>query len=753
MGPPLRASDGDFPPAPDPTYGHPAWQLFSRLIGWTAPAIVVTWIGLTVASIVLVPSLAPTSTRSEFAGLVASKAPALQTQKAAVRRFGYPLIAQNVVVQHRRGGLSVAAQARTVATAVRLDTKGLPGLKGIAAAVPVTNELKLAPGSKHAGTTALTYLFFKPSANVDTTKKLSQQYARRYLSAPGDGLVGVTGAYPAEAAQTKQMSGALNIVEYVSIAVLLLVVGVAFRSVVAPLLTLFTAGMTYELSRRLLSLAKMHLGISVPSELDPVIVVLLFGVVTDYSVFYLSALRRRLKDSDTTRGAVRRTIVEATPLVLVASATVAMGVALSTAARLPLFAALGPGLAISVGVVVATATTFTPAALYLLRSVALWPSAGRTSKASNARRRLQYALAKRWVGVPVLLVGLSGLVFLAVNVSGIKLSTNLISDLPGSNTVVKASQSAGRGFAPGAVEPSELLVESRSSSGDQSQFSHLQADLSRVPGVRAVIGPADIPPSLGVRNVFVSADRRAARYLVVLADRPLGAAGIHDLHRVEAAVPGLLARTGLNGFTPAYAGDTALSLHIARSARSDLLYVGLYVAGIDLIMAIVLLRSIIGPLVLTLASMLVVASTVGLTSLVFPGTRVGYGFTFYVPFAAAILLLSFGADYNLFLAGEIWENSRTRRFRVAVPEGATRAGGAINAAGLTLALTFSALALVPLTSFRHLAFLMSVGLLLDTFVVRFLIVPIALDLVGPVAKWPAARRRRREETGVGEGAG
>lgn len=735
----LQPPDGtetEPPRAEPPARPRGFWGLYSRASRWLSPLIIALWIGGTVASLVFIPPLSPTGSREEFAGAVSSGAQALEAEKQAVERFGYPLIAQNVVVQYDKGGLPLQAQEKAVTTALRLDRRELPGTAGIAAAVPASNLLKIFPGSRRAGTTALTYLFFRPSLKPAETRKLSDEYAQRYLSGKGDGLVGVTGAYQAESAQGSEIAGSLGVVEYASIAILLVVVGVTFRSAIAPLLTLFTAAMAYELSERFLSWATISVGISVPNELDPVIVVLLLGIITDYSVFYLSALRRRLHAGGAAKDAVGATIVEITPLVLVASSTVAAGVAIIGAARLPLFAALGPGLAISVGVALAAVTTFTPAALWLLRSAALWPSAYRLPKTVGRRRRLQYALARPAVGAPVAALFLAGMIFLATNVAGIKLGINLIGDLPSSSSVVRATEAASHGFAPGAVEPAEVLVQSSSSAGSTAGFYNFQSYLQDVPGVEGVIGPANIPPRLGIRNVFVGPDYHAARYLVLLADEPLAAAGIHDLRRVEAAAPGLLRRSGLDGFTASFAGDTAISADIVGPARNDLLDVGLYVAAIDLVMAVLLLRSIVGPLILTLASMLVVASTIGLTSLVFPATGGYQGFTFYVPFASAVLLLSFGADYNLFVSGEIWENARTRRFRLAVPEGAARAGSAINTAGITLALSFSALALVPLSSFRQLAFCMGAGLVLDTFVVRFLIVPACLSLVGPAALWP-----------------
>jgi RND superfamily putative drug exporter len=136
------------------------------------------------------------------------------------------------------------------------------------------------------------------------------------------------------------------------------------------------------------------------------------------------------------------------------------------------------------------------------------------------------------------------------------------------------------------------------------------------------------------------------------------------------------------------------------------------------------------------ASVLALAATMGLGVYVFQDL-LGYGeLTYYVPFVASVLLVALGSDYNVFLAGRIWQEARTRPLREAVAVGGARAASAITVAGIVLALSFAVLGLVPVRPFRELAFLMSVGLLIDAFLVRTLLVPSIIALVGPVSAWP-----------------
>jgi putative drug exporter of the RND superfamily len=160
----------------------------------------------------------------------------------------------------------------------------------------------------------------------------------------------------------------------------------------------------------------------------------------------------------------------------------------------------------------------------------------------------------------------------------------------------------------------------------------------------------------------------------------------------------------------------------------------------------VFLRAIVAPLYLVGASVLALTAWLG-TSMWLLERIAGYeGMTYYVPFAAAVLLVAPGSDYNVFLVGRVWQEARRRALRDAVAVGAARAARPITIAGLVLAISFALLAIVPLRPFRELALTMALGLLIDAFLVRTLFVPALIVLVGRRSAWPGgslAYERRR----------
>jgi RND superfamily putative drug exporter len=162
------------------------------------------------------------------------------------------------------------------------------------------------------------------------------------------------------------------------------------------------------------------------------------------------------------------------------------------------------------------------------------------------------------------------------------------------------------------------------------------------------------------------------------------------------------------------------------------------------------LRALVAPLYLVMTSLLGVLASLGLTVWVLQ-VALGWGqIDYYVLFTVGVMLIALGSDYNVFLVGRIWQEARRRWFPDAIEIGGSRAARAITTAGFVLASSFALLVIVPLRPFREIAFAMAAGLLIDTFLVRTVLVPALLSLVGPRSAWPGHALR---ETPAGPGSG
>ena len=197
----------------------------------------------------------------------------------------------------------------------------------------------------------------------------------------------------------------------------------------------------------------------------------------------------------------------------------------------------------------------------------------------------------------------------------------------------------------------------------------------------------------------------------------------------------------LRGVRAEFAGDTALAMETIDTVRSDTKRVAGAVIAANLLLLVLFLRALAAPVYLLLASMLGLGASLGLTTLVFEHVLGHEDLTYYVPFAASVLLLSLGSDYNLFVVGRIWQEAERRSLREAVTYAVPSASRTVAIAGTTLAGSFALLALVPLRPMRELAFAMSVGILIDTFIVRSLLVPSLVVLFGRRSWWPGRAMR------------
>jgi RND superfamily putative drug exporter len=617
-----------------------------------------------------------------------------------------------------------------VERAVAINRAALPGLTGVAGAIPISNIVGGVPFARESGTSSLTYLFFPEDIGPVGRTGLAARFVERHVSAPAAGLVGVTGAIPARAEQRDQIQDALPIVELATIVLVGLVVGLHFRSLPAPLVNLLVVAVAYIVATRVTAALGRLLGVSVPSEVQPVLVVLLFGIITDYFIFMASRFRAHLHSAPTELLAAARTSTDLAGIILTAGLAVAGASAALAVAELGFLRAFGPGMAISVLTGLAAALTLLPATFAMLGGRLFWPGGrlrGREPRAGA--RAVRLAATRPWltvVGATVLLL------IAATGVLRLEVGQTLIRGLPAQAEARQAYHAAAQAFSPGILSPTVLLVEERGISRKRTELARLQRLLEGQRGVAAVAGPREQPLDRAL-GAALSRTGDAARLAIVLEDDPLGAAAIRTLTRLQRRLPTLLADAGLAQSRAGFAGDTALAAETVNKTASDLLRVAPVALCVVLIVVVLFLRTLVAPLYLVAASGLALAAALGITVYVFQDL-LGYGeLTFFVPFAAAVLLLALGSDYNVFVTGRIAQAARTAPLRRAVVEAGTRAAGPVAVAGLVLAASFALLALVPIRAFRELAFMMAVGLILDAFLVRTLLVPALIAGIGRVS--------------------
>lgn len=713
----------------------------ARLFVTLRYVVVLAWIGVTIWMTIALPPISGASTNS-FSALVPSHAPAITAQQVSARYFAFPVIARTMIVVRNPRGLPAHRQTQLLSLAVRLSRHQLPEFSGIAGAIPLLNTLGAPPFSRQPGTTAVLYLFFHPGLSSSAETALAERLITQQLGhRPGE-YAGVTGAVPAEGAQTRLINNRLIWVELATILLVAFAIAVHFRAFGAAALAIGAVAISYLVAVRVVSEFARLAGLSVPAEAQPVLVVLVFGVVTDYSIFFLSRFRALLALGVERREATAQVMREIAPIVSVAGLTVAVGTAGLVAASMSYLRAFGPGLAIAVLIAMIVAVTFVPAALAIGGRATFWPSglvagAGHAAAAAKRwrnRRTVTVRLAVRHPAVAALIV-LALVGGAASGLSRIAVGNALVTGLPGSSEIHRSYDVARRGFAPGVLDPALVLITGTAVGHERAGLARLERLIARQPDVAQVIGPGQRPYQRRF-GAFIASSGTAARYVVVLASDPLGPRAIAAVEHLRSAMPKLMARARLPRAHAAVGGDTAVSADIVSGTMTSLERVLPALLGLVFLVIALYLRALVASAYLLLTSMLAALAALGLTVYalqMFLGYR---QVTYYVVFTVIVLLVSLGSDYNVFVVGRIWQEARRRPLRDAIELAGSRAARPVTTAGFVLASSFVLLAIVPLRAFREIAFAMAVGLLIDTLLIRTILVPALLSLVGQRSGWP-----------------
>ncbi len=764
--------------------------------------IVLGWAAVAVLAIVFLPPLNAASTGG-LSQLIPPGSAAARAESDAARLFGFPIDAAVAVVQRDPHEMPAATRDRALHQALSVDRQ-LPGaaghsgqfaqaaaalaatgqgeaarilsepvtpappggIPGLAGAFPLPNAAGLLKGTNEQSTTVITFLYFRAGTSFGTQTAGADEYARWYLGRPSDHVVGVTGPVPAEYEQSQIIGRDILWVELFTVLAIALILGLRFRSVGAPLAALACAATAYVLAVRVVVWLAGRMGVTLPPDLDPVLVVLLLGVTTDYAVFFLDGMRARVAGGEPRVRAARLATAEFAPIIFAAGIIVAAAAASLAVAKTKLLSAFGPGLALTVVTAMVVSMTLGPALMaifggLLFRPVPRWmrregvsrrEGGGRADAAprpgGDLRTRVARFAAARPVALLIAAAGTAGLIVAAWSAHAIALGSPLIGELPSSSAAARASTAASEGFAPGILSPTEILVIGPGVSGQTAALARLQRELGRQPGVAEIAGPASLPAAATAHlpgssapvNPMLASSGGAARFVVVEKTDPLDATAISRVRQLPEDLPALGRTAGLTGARFEVAGETALTGDSIGSVFADLGRVALAIMVVTLVLLALFLRSLLAPVYLLAASVLAVFATLGLTILIGQAVLGYSSLVYFVPFAAGVLLVSLGSDYNVFVVGRIWEEARHRSVRDAVAVATPQASRAITTAGVALAASFAMLAVIPLQQFRQIAIAMALGVVLDAIAVRSLLVPALVALFGRLGMWPGNRR-------------
>ena len=539
----------------------------------------------------------------------------------------------------------------------------------------------------------------------------------------GDLEYGVTGTAAQGYDQQESGNKVLAIVFLATVLLIVVLLALIFRSVLIVLMPIAVVLLVRTVSLGLIATANQVFDLKASSDVETILVVVLFGIGTDYILFFLFRYRERLREGEEKRAAVAHALERAGEAIASAGGAVIVAFLALLLSSLGIFRSLGPALAIAVAVTLLAALTLVPAVVTVLGRALFWPSKKYLVEPEAAR----FAAVGRSLGRhPVRYAVASGGVLAVLALAAFSFNPSFDlgdSSTSGDEESAVALRTLQKSFPKGTTDPTLVILHSK---GNES------IDATALASYADALGNAD-----GVAQVLpgeVSKGGTDAVFTVYLADDPGSDAAIAAVKGPirdaahAAAPPGTEALVG---------GNTSVFVDFQAAMNRDYGIVFPAAAIVIAVILALLLRSLVAPWYLLASVGLGFGATLGATALIFQNLVGDSGLIFILPIYVYLFVVALGTDYNILMIARLREEAREGlSSRDAAAEAVKHAGPTIAAAGVILAGTFASLMLGGNAFFTSMGFALAFGILVSAFVMAMFFTPAITALIGHAAWWP-----------------
>lgn len=550
---------------------------------------------------------------------------------------------------------------------------------------------------------------------AELTKSVESIRAAAKDGLPGDLRGQVTGAPAFTVDLSAVFDGADITLLATTAGVVALLLLITYRSPWLWLVPLAVVGAADQVAAKLVAVATHVLGFTVDDATTGITSVLVFGAGTNYALLLIARYREELRQVDDRHEAMRAALRRAAPAVLASSGTVILALLSLSFAQTPSTRSLGYAGAIGIATAVVYALVLLPAALLLFGRGLFWPFVPRNGQDDPTRTGLWAKVGSGVVRrpVPVAIGSVLVLGILATGFVGAKVGLAQNEQFRSTPEAVTGQRALAAAFPAGSSDPTVLLV-------DPERAADVMEKATRIDGVASVAS--------GPKNDDL------AQLDVVLKAEPASAASFDTIERL---------RTEL-GDDAKVGGSDAQALDAKDAAGRDRQVIIPLVLAIVTLILLVLLRSVVAAVVLVATVVATYVTSLGAGWWAFrhlfdfPALDLG------VPLLGFIFLVALGVDYNIFLTTRAREEVQTTDTKTAIATALAVTGGVITSAGILLASVFTVLGVLPLITLTQLGIIVGFGVLLDTLLVRSLLVPALIALLGDRFWWPRQPRKEQE---------
>jgi RND superfamily putative drug exporter len=628
-------------------------------------------------------------------------------------------------------------------------------------------------------------------ADITRQKTLIDSLERAIVAAhpPAGFAIDVAGPVATNVANQVQSQKTGTETQTFSLVFIIVLLFVIFRSLLAPLITLLPAGLSLAVSTRLIGELGAH-GLKISEITELLLIILVLGAGTDYGLFLVFRVREEIRRGAGSHEAVERAIVRVGESISASAGTVILALLSLLFASFGIYHDLGIPLAIGIVVILIAGLTLLPALLAIFGRAAFWPTRPR---AGEPRDGAWGRIAARLIHRPGLTLGVGVALFAALALGALGYHSGGFGGAAGApkgSAAAKGNALISKHFPSSSANPANLVFQytkpvwqdptviatAESSLRASGQFSSLLGPLesngtrltpAQYAALHRRLGDpqrlAEVEPAgLNLPSAEYNAYHATAAFVggrVIQFEATLVAGGQQTTSALNATptirrVVAAAARAS-GADAAGVAGEAAALYDVSSTSNSDLVkIIPIAIVAIAILLAIVL-RSLVAPLYLIVSVAFSYLAALGVATIVFIDLAGESGLTFILPFLMFIFLLALGEDYNILVMTRIREEARSYPLREAVVRAVGRTGSTVTSAGLVLAGTFGVLAIVAGSSasgsqVRAIGFGLAIGILMDTFVVRTLLVPATATLLGRWNWWPAKMSRQSADRPTGE---
>ncbi|MGM8212280.1 MMPL family transporter [Virgibacillus sp. W0430] len=599
-----------------------------------------------------------------------------------------------------------------------------------------------------------TPLFFNKDASTDELDEALAQLGNKIELQMGTGIassdlsedglhVRLTGPVGIQTDAVSLFSRADVTLLIATVLIVLVLLITLYRSPILAIVPLIAVGFAYGLVNPLLGVLAQKGWIEVDAQAISIMTVLLFGAGTDYCLFMISRYRDELREEESKYAALQRSIKETGGAIMVSALTTVTALLTLALAYYASYDRFAIPFSLSILIMGIAALTLLPAILSLLGRAAFIPFIPRTEEMikqleKKKGRRLRrskstgpagrafgrWSTEKPWLIILICLVALGGLASFTTKA---EYTYGLLDSFPKDMPSREGISILSEHYPPGEIAPVQLIVHTDTT----------------VDAVKARVMELDMIER--VRDPIKGSNDASYQIMdITLAIDPYSDAAINGIPKIKEVVEKELERAGIKGSEEKIwiGGETATLYDTEQMAKRDQSVIIPAVLTIIALLLFVYLRSLVAMVYLLATVVLSYFAALGLGWIIIHYVLGADAMQGLIPVYAFVFLVALGEDYNIFMASSIWRKREKAPLKQAIREGVSETSAVIGSAGLILAGTFSVLAVMPLQVLVHFGLVTALGILLDTFVVRPLLVPSITTVLGRYAFWPGKQWRK-----------